>query len=452
MSTPHRNARALNVPDTNLERIIVIGCGFAGLNLVKTLKNLPYQIVMLDKHNYHTFQPLLYQVATAGLEPDSIAYPIRHIFKNQENFYFRMAEAESINPETNILTTNIGDIEFDHLVIATGSSTNYFGLENVEKNALPMKSVPEALNLRSIMLQNFEAASLTSDLEERERLMNFVIIGAGPTGVEMAGAMAELRNHVLPRDYPDLDFRRMSIHLVEMMDRVLPPMSEDASRRSKGYLEKLGVSLWLNTQVKDYDGRLVKTNRKDLPTYTCLWTAGVKGSLIPGLKEGTDYNRGRFLVNSFNQIGSFKHLYALGDVAAMINDENPSGHPMLAQVAIQQAKNLADNLKRQQSGKVWKDFTYKDLGAMATIGRNKAVADIGRLRFSGFAGWFLWMVVHLRSLVGYRNRLVVLVNWIINYFSYDKKIRLIIRPVIRPRITAKDFVPEKPAQADTSKE
>lgn len=431
MSTSSKGARALNVPDTNLERIIVIGCGFAGLNLVKSLRNLPYQIVMIDKHNYHTFQPLLYQVATAGLEPDSIAYPIRHIFKNQKNFYFRMAVAERVQPQVNVLTTNIGDIEFDHLVIATGSSTNYFGLDQVEKYALPMKSVPEALNLRSIVLQNFEAASLTSDLEERERLMNFVIIGAGPTGVEMAGAMAELRNHVLPRDYPDLDFRRMSIHLVEMMDRVLPPMSEDASRRSKTYLEDLGVSLWLNTQVEDYDGRLVKTNRKNLPAYTCLWTAGVKGSLIPGLKEGKDFDKGRFLVNRFNQIGDFKHIYALGDVAAMIYEAFPKGHPMLAQVAIQQAKNLSDNLKREKKLQSWQDFEYRDMGAMATIGRNKAVADLGRLRFGGFAGWFLWMVVHLRSLVGFRNRLVVLINWMVNYFSYDRKIRLIIRPVVR---------------------
>ena len=310
MSTPLRSAKALNVPETNLERIVIIGCGFAGLNLVKKLKKQPYQIVMIDKHNYHNFQPLMYQVATAGLEPDSIAYPIRHIFKNQKNFYFRMAVALKVDPSAKLLRTNIGDIAYDHLVVATGSSTNYFGLDHVEKHALPMKSIPQALNLRSIMLQNFEAASLTTDLEERERLMNFVIIGAGPTGVEMAGAMAELRNHVLPRDYPDLDFRRMSIHLVEMMDRVLPPMSAHASRKSKQYLESLGVSLWLNTQVKDYDGRLVRTNNKDLPAYTCLWTAGVKGSLLPGFNEETDILRGRYKVNAYNQIGKHK-MYML---------------------------------------------------------------------------------------------------------------------------------------------
>lgn len=431
MSTEIRTARALNVPDSNLERIVVIGCGFAGLNLVKSLKNQPYQIVMIDKNNYHTFQPLLYQVATAGLEPDSIAYPIRHIFKNQKNFFFRMATAEQIDPQSGVLKTNIGDLEYDHLVIATGSSTNYFGMNNVERFALPMKSIPEALNLRSIILQNFEAASLTSDLEERERLMNFVIIGAGPTGVEMAGAMAELRNHVLPRDYPDLDFRRMSIHLVEREERVLPPMSEKASRLSKEYLDKLGVTLWLGAEVKGYDGRVVSTNRKELPAYTCLWTAGVKGSIIPGLTEGKDFERSRYLVNPYSQVGEHKNIYALGDVSVMISDENPRGHPMLAQVAIQQAQNLAHNLKMSVKKKEWTEFSYKDLGTMATIGRNKAVADIGKLRFGGIPGWFLWMGVHLRSLVGFRNRLVVLVNWIINYFSYDKKIRLIIRPVVR---------------------
>ncbi|MDZ7846669.1 MAG: NAD(P)/FAD-dependent oxidoreductase [Owenweeksia sp.] len=422
---------SLNVPESNLERVVVIGCGFAGLNLVKKLHGKPFQVVMIDKHNYHTFQPLLYQVATAGLEPDSIAYPIRHIFKKHKNFFFRMAMAEEILPEKNSLKTNIGEIEYDHLVIATGSSTNYFGLDNIKKHAVPMKSVPEALNLRSIMLQNFEAASITGDLSERERLMNFVIIGAGPTGVEMAGAMAELRNHVLPRDYPDLDFRRMSIHLVEMMDQVLPPMSSHASRKAQGYLENMGVNVWLKTQVVDYDGHTVQTNKKNLPAYTLLWTAGVTGTLIPGLQEGEDFKKGRYQVDLHSRVGKHQNIYALGDVAAMITDENPKGHPMLAQVAIQQAKTLANNLVNWKKGAAPEAFRYKDLGTMATIGRNQAVADLGRFKFAGFIGWFLWMGVHLRSLVGFRNKLVVLLNWVINYFSYDKKIRLIIRPVIR---------------------
>lgn len=425
---------SMNVPDTSIPRVIVIGCGFAGLNFVKKLKNKPFQVVMIDKHNYHTFQPLLYQVSTAGLEPDSIAHPIRYIFKNYKDFYFRLAKAENIDTERNVLETNIGEISYDHLVIATGSETNYFGMKNLEKYAIPMKTVPEALNLRSIILQNFEAASLTSDLRERERLMNFVIIGAGPTGVELAGALAELKTHVLPHDYPDLDFRRMSIHLLEMMDQVLPPMSKNASRHSLKYLEEMGVNVWLGTSVKDYDGSTVYTNKKNLPAYNLIWAAGVKGHIIPGLKEGEDYMKGRYIVNKYNQVGQHENIYAIGDVAAMITEETPKGHPMLAQVAIQQGENLAKNLWYWRRNMKPKEFQYNDMGTMATIGRNKAVADIGKFRFSGFFGWLLWMLVHLRSLVGFRNKLVVLMNWFVNYFSYDKKIRLIIRPVQRTKV------------------
>lgn len=431
----------LNIPESNLDRIVVIGCGFAGLNFVKKLKNKPYQIVMLDKHNYHTFQPLLYQVATAGLEPDSIAYPIRNIFKSHKNFYFRMAEVEEIKHAEKKVHTNIGAITYDHLVIATGSETNYFGIKSVEKLGISMKSVPEALNLRSIILQNFEAASLTENLAERERLMNFVIVGAGPTGTELAGALAELRNHVLPKDYPDLDFRRMSIHLVEMAEEVLPPMSKFSSRYSQKYLESLGVQVWLKTTVEDYDGKVVKTNRdKDLPASSLIWTAGVKGSVISGFEEGEHFKKGRYLVNEFNQIKGLKNVYAIGDVAAMISDETPKGHPMLAQVAIQQGNNLARNILRWQAGKEPRPFAYYDMGNMATIGRNKAVAELyNKLHLKGFLGWFIWMSVHLFSLVGFRNRLVTLFNWFINYFSFDRKIRLIIRPVDRNSEPAKEL-------------
>lgn len=438
---------SLNIPDTNLERVVVIGCGFAGLNLAKKLKNKPFQVVMIDKHNYHTFQPLLYQVATAGLEPDSIAYPIRHIFRKQQNFFYRMAKAEEILPEKKILRTNIGTIDYDHLVIATGSQTNYFGMEGVKREAVPMKSVPEALNLRSIILQNFEAASLTNDLQERERLMNFVIVGGGPTGVELAGAVAELKTHVLPNDYPDLDFRRMSIHLLEAMPQVLPPMSEHASQKAKKYLDKLGVQVWTDTAVKSYDGSTVKTNKKDLPASTLIWAAGVQGTIISGLAEGKDFEKSRYLVNSYNQVGEHKNIYAIGDVAAMISEENPKGHPMLAQVAIQQGTNLAKNFYRWQRNQSPKEFKYNDKGSMATIGRNKAVADIGKIRFGGFAGWLLWMWVHLVSLVGFRNKMVVMLNWVINYFSYDKKIRLIIRPVVRDKTQKRELALEENEEA-----
>lgn len=421
---------SLNIPDTSLPRVVIIGCGFGGLNLAKKLNRKPFQVVMIDKHNYHTFQPLLYQVATAGLEPDSIAYPIRNIFKGQKEFYFRMAVAEEIKTDSNILVTNIGELEYDHLVIATGSSTNYFGMKDMEQESMPMKTVPEALNLRSLMLQNFEAASLTNDLKERERLMNFVIVGAGPTGVELAGALAELKTHVLPNDYPDLDFRRMSIHLVESGKDVLGPMSDSASKNALGYLEKLGVHVWLDTKVESYDGEYAQTNKKALPASTLIWAAGVKGSLINGMNPGSTV-RGRYKVNEFNQIEGYENVYAVGDVATMISEENPFGHPMLAQVAIQQGKNLAKNFVSWKKQKNPSAFKYKDLGTMATVGRNKAVADLNSVKFKGFIGWVLWMMVHLIGLVGFRNKAVVLTNWFINYFSYDKKIRLIIRPVYR---------------------
>jgi NADH dehydrogenase len=419
----------LNIPKTNSFRVVIIGGGFAGLNLAKSLKRKGMQVVMLDKHNYHTFQPLLYQVATAGLEPDSIAYPIRNIFRSFPNFYFRMAKAEKIDAHNKILHTDIGILNFDKLVIATGSETNYFGMDEIEKMSMPMKTVPEALDLRSLILQNFEAASLTTDLKERERLMNFVIVGGGPTGTELAGALAELKSHVLPNDYPDLDFRGMSIHLVEMAGKVLPPMSESSSKHALDYLKKLGVQVWLNTAVKGYNGKTVSTDKSQLPASTLIWAAGVKGSVIPGLVEKEDFDRGRYVVNEVNQVGKHEDIFALGDVAGMNTKAYPKGHPMLAQVAIQQGQNLAKNLVRLEKKLKLKPFSYNDLGSMATVGRNKAVVELyNKIMLKGFAGWAVWMLVHLLSLVGFRNRLVVLLNWFVNYFSYDRKIRLIIRP------------------------
>lgn len=419
----------LNIPDNNLERIVIIGCGFGGLNLAKKINHNRFQVVMIDKHNYHTFQPLLYQVATAGLEPDSIAYPIRNIFRKLPNFYFRLAQAQKVDAENNVLHCDIGTLKYDHLVIATGSGTNYFGMKSVEELSMPMKTVPEALNLRSLILQNFEAASLTQDLQERERLMNFAIVGAGPTGTELAGALAELKTHVLPNDYPDLDFRRMSIHLIEMADKVLPPMQDFSSSNAYKYLNSLGVQVWLNTAVEAYDGETVKTNKKEIPASTLIWAAGVKGNTIPGLKEGEDYDRGRYLVDEWNRIGKHQKVYAIGDVAGMHNETTPKGHPMLAQVAIQQGLNLARNFNQGKPAAQWHKFAYQDKGTMATVGRNKAVAELyNKFMLKGFPGWAVWMAVHLISLVGFRNRVVVLFNWVVNYFSYDRKIRLIIRP------------------------
>ena len=418
----------MNIPDINLKRIVVIGGGFGGLRLAKKLSTKDYQVVLLDKHNYHAFQPLLYQVATAGLEPDSIAHAIRQVFAGKENFYFRIANVDEINTSNQTISTNIGSIHFDYLVIATGSDTNYYGNKNIERHAMPMKSIPEALDLRSLILQNLEKALLTNDLDERSRLMNYVIVGGGPTGVELAGAMGELKKHVLPHDYPDLDIRRMNVHLIQGADRLLPTMSQNASDKAFTYLEELGVQVWFDMMVKDYDGKVITTDKRPFEATTLIWAAGVKGSLIPGIDGEGVIVGGRYVVNEFNQIKGFENIYALGDVALMITPENPKGDPMVAQVAIQQGKLLAENFEKLKDNKPMKSFKYKDKGSMATIGRDKAVVDLPGWKFAGWFAWFVWMFVHLVSLVGFRNKVVALMNWVIQYFQYNKSVRLIIRP------------------------
>lgn len=419
----------LNIPNSNKKRVVIIGGGFGGIQLIQTLRKAGFQIVLIDKNNFHTFQPLLYQVATAGLEPDSIAYPLRKMFFGVSDFYFRMAEVKKIEPEKSQVSTDIGDLNYDYLVIATGSQTNFFGNDNVEKYSMPMKTVAEALDLRSLMLQNFEKALLTKDLSERERLMNFVIVGGGPTGVELAGALSELKNHVLPKDYPDLDFRRMDVHLLEAGPQVLGPMSEKSSKRSAQYLEEMGVKVWLNTPVINYDGKIVKTETKELPAETLIWAAGVKGTVIPGIDENA-IERGRYLTDEFNLINGTKNIYAIGDVALMKTEDYPGGHPQVAPTAMQQGVLLGKNLKRIKAGKEIKPFQYKDKGSMATIGRNRAVVDFNKLHFGGFSGWLVWMLVHLLSLVGFRNKVITLLNWVWNYINYDRGVRLIIRPFV----------------------
>ncbi|MBV7439849.1 NAD(P)/FAD-dependent oxidoreductase [Weeksellaceae bacterium TAE3-ERU29] len=417
----------MNIPNLNIKRVVIIGAGFAGLNLAKKLNNKGLQVVLIDKNNYHTFQPLLYQVATAGLEADSIAHAVRTLFKKGKNFHFRIAEIKEIDSQNKQIKSDIGNLKYDLLVIATGSNTNYYGNKNIEKYAVPMKSIPEALDLRHLVLQNLEAALLTNDLEERQRLMNFVIVGGGPTGVELAGAFSELKNHVLPNDYPDLDINRMNVHLIQAADKLLPGFSEKASKTAEEYLRKMDVNIWLNTQVKDYDGETVETNQNNFKTSTLIWAAGVKGNIVKGLPEDS-INRGRYRVDEFNRIKGVDSIFAIGDIAEMESNEWPKGHPMVAQPAIQQGRLLGENILKWRNGEEMKPFKYKDKGSMATIGRNKAVADIGKFKFTGFFAWIIWMFVHLISLVGFRNKVVALVNWVIQYFQYNKGVRLIIRP------------------------
>jgi NADH dehydrogenase len=420
----------MNIPKTSYPRVVIIGGGFAGISLAKQLGKQEVQAVLMDKHNYHTFQPLLYQVSTGGLEPDSIAYPIRKIIKDYPNFYFRMATVETIDTQHQCVHTDIGELAYDHLVIATGSTTNFFGNTEIEKHSMVMKTVPQSLNLRSLILENFEQAILTTDLEERNALMNFVIVGAGPTGVELAGALAEIKKGILPKDYPDLDIRKMTINLIQSSDRILPAMSEKASEKAEDYLQGLGVEVWKNLRVTNYDGDIVTTNDDVIfKSATVIWSAGVKGATIPGLDGKELITRGnRILVNQFNQVKGFENVYALGDIACMQSEEYPYGHPMMAQPAIQQGKHLGKNLIRLINEKEMKPFSYHDKGSMATVGRNKAVVDLPKFKFQGVFAWFVWMFVHLFFLIGFRNRMVVFINWVYNYIRFDREARLIIRP------------------------
>lgn len=421
----------LEIPKTDRKRIVIIGGGFAGIQLVKSLRKLPYQIVLLDRHNYHTFQPLLYQVATAGLEPDSIAGALRHLFEKHKDFYFRMARVTGINLEAKKIATLVGELDYDMLVIANGSKTNYFGDKKMYERTFPMKQVPQALDLRSHMLQNFEQTVMSPDPEEQDRLTNFVIVGGGPTGVEVAGALGELKKHVLPKDYPDINFDIMKLHLVDAGPRLLSGMSEKSGDKALEYLKGFGVDVRMNTRLEDYDGNDVKlTDGTTIPAKTVVWAAGVTGNLIDGLPQEV-VERGRILVDEYNQIQGFEDVYALGDIALMKTENEPKGHPMVAPVAIQQAQNMAKNLKRKARNQPFTKFKYRDKGSMATVGRNKAVVDMPKFHFGGFVAWMVWMFVHLMSIVGFRNRLVILSNWVWNYMTYDRGTRLIIRTFLR---------------------
>ncbi len=420
----------MNIPFSNIPRLVIIGGGFAGVALARKMVKEDVQLVVLDRHNYHTFQPLLYQVSTSSLEPDSIAYPLRKIVKKGKNTFFRMAEVSAIDTKEQKVHTSIGSVSYDYLVIATGARTNFFGNTSIERNAMRMKNLPQALNLRSLILENLEQAVITTDPKKRKALLNFVLAGAGPTGVELAGGIAELKLNVLPRDYPDMDFSEMKIHLIEGAARILPPMSTKASEKATIFLQKLGVHIHLNTQVTNYKKNIVSTNTPlTLEAETFIWSAGVTGAPVDGIKaEALLPRANRYKVNQYNQIEGYTNIFALGDIAMMETKAFPKGHPMVAQPAIQQGSQLAKNLVLLLHDKPMKPFVYLDKGSMATIGRNKAVVDIGKLRFGGFFAWFIWMFIHVWFLIGFRNRFVTVFNWSYNYINYDKAARLIIRP------------------------
>lgn len=429
---------SLNIPDTDKPRVVVIGGGFGGLNLVKLLSGKKFQVVLFDRQNYNGFWPLLYQVATAGLEPDAIAEPFRKMFgSNYDDFHFRLVKVTAVNPVTSTVSTLIGDIKYDYLVIATGTKPNYFGNDSIKQFALPLKRMSHALDIRSQLLQAFEQANMTKDEAIREGLLNIVIGGGGPTGVELAGALAEMRKYILHRDYPGIDFRMMKIYLVEGQERILPLMSPEASKWTRQYLEKRSIIVMLNTRVEAYDGEVAKlSNGSEIRAQTLIWAAGVTGNLIDGLPAET-IQGGRILVNEFSQVSGIDNIFAIGDIALMKSAKYPKGHPGVAQPAIQQGRHLAKNLRRLMAKRHLKPFHYFDKGNLAIIGRNGAVADLpGNFHIYGFFAWVTWLIVHIYYSVGFRNKLVVISNWIYRFFTYQRGNRLIIRPFVRKNDTA----------------
>jgi NADH dehydrogenase len=394
-------------------------------------------VVLIDKHNYHTFQPLLYQVATGGLEAGSIAYPIRKVIQEYKDFYFRLTSVKEIDTSNQKIISEIGDLHYDYLVIATGSKTNYFGNKEIERNAMSMKTIPQSLNIRSLILENFEQAVLTKDVKERNALINFVLVGAGPTGVELAGALAEMKKAILQKDYPDLDIDKMQINLIQSGDRVLNTMSEKSSAAAEKFLVNLGVKIWKNIRVTNYDGRTISTNSEvTFDSATVIWTAGVQGAKVAGLHADSLVEKvDRIRVNQFNQVLGYENIFAIGDIASMETELYPQGHPMVAQSAMQQGKLLGDNLVKLIHKKEMIPFDYNDKGSMATIGRNLAVVDLHRFHFNGIFAWFVWMFVHLFSLIGFKNKAVVFLNWVYNYIKFDREGRLIIRPFKKKSFT-----------------
>ncbi len=421
----------LCIPHNGKKRVVVIGGGFAGMNLVKMLDENEFQIILLDRNNYHTFIPLLYQAATAGIEPDSIADPLRNLVKRGKDIHFRLTKAQGIDPLNKKIHTTIEALPYDYLVIATGSKTNYFGNESIQKYGLPLKTLRNALNMRSKILESLERASFTKDPKEKALLLNFVIVGGGPTGVELAGTLAEMRKHVLPKDYPELNIAHMRIYLIHSHSLLLPGMSEKAGKRTYEYLHEMGVDIILDNKVTHYDGKIVTlSDGEKLEAGTLIWGAGVQGNDIAGLTDATVV-KGMYEVDEFNRVKGYEDIFAIGDVALYTSDVYPEGYPGVAQVAIQQGRHLARNLKVLSQNQPPTPFRYRHKGTIATIGRNKAVADLaGNIKTGGWFAWISWWVVHIYYLVGFRNKLGTFANWVLNYFAYKYSSRLIVKPFV----------------------
>ena len=424
----------INVPETGAPRIVIIGAGFAGLKLARKLKHKGYQLVLLDKNNYHQFQPLFYQVATSGLEPSAISFPLRKVFQKEKNVFIRVSNVDRIFPEEKMVETMFGKVWYDYLVLATGATTNFFGVENFKKYGIPMKAVSESVYLRNTLLLNFEKAVTVRDQEQLKRLLHVVVVGGGPTGVEVCGALAEMRKFILPKDYPDLDFKLMQITLIESNAHLLNGMREESGRKAKAYLENMGIHVMVGHTVTGYDGKeIVLDSGEVIPSETLIWAAGVLGQHPEGISEKAVARGNRIMVNPFHQVDGFDNIFAIGDISLMKTEKYLHGHPQVAQVALQQAANLAHNLIRLQKGKEPLPFEYKDKGSMATIGRNRAVVDLPFVHFGGTIAWLIWMFVHLMSIVGVKNRMLIFINWLWKYFTFDQSLRIILRPSRKAR-------------------
>ena len=420
----------INISDSDKKRVVIIGAGFGGLTLARKLARQNFQVILIDKNNYHQFQPLFYQVAMSGLEPSSIVFPLRKTFQRRKNVIIRVTEVERIDPAAGIVHTSLGSLKYDHLVLAIGADTNFFGNKNIASKVIPMKSVSEALYLRNKILEDYEKAVTTADFEERQGLVDIVIVGGGPTGVEVAGALAEMKKYILPKDYRDeLDCDEVDIHVIQGADTLLKGMSEQAAEAAERFLTQLGVQVKKNTRVTDFDGEYVYMNDgTKIRANKVIWAAGIIGNTIEGLPDELITHSRRIRVNEYGQVLGFPNIYAIGDIAYRETETYPYGHPQVAQVAIQQAKNVARNLKSIQNKKPLKPFIYNDRGSMATIGRHRAVVDLPRLRFQGAFAWFVWLIIHLFAILGVKNKLFVFLNWLWNYFTYDQSLRLMIKP------------------------
>lgn len=410
-----------------MKKIIVIGGGFAGLRFIKNLKRGLFEVLLIDRLNHHQFQPLFYQVATSQIEPSSISFPLRKIFQKRKDVSVRLAEVLSVDPETGTIHTTAGDLNYDYLVIATGGKTNFFGNESIMNNALSLKTTYEAIKIRNIVLENFENIFNAGE-DADDGMFNIVIVGAGPTGVELAGAFAEIKRDILPKDFPGIDHSRLKIILLEGGSHTLGTMSDLAKRKSEKYLKKLGVILKTEVLVKNYNGdTLTLSNGEVIASKNVIWAAGITGNLIKGLSSESITTAGRIRVDRFNKVSGYGNIYAIGDIAYMVTPKYPKGHPQVANVAINQGRTLARNFKLIQKGGKLAEYEYKDLGSMATVGRNKAVVDLPFIRFGGYFAWYVWMFLHLMLILSVRNKLIIFINWAWNYFTKNSSLRLILK-------------------------